>query len=520
MKRLADLSYRFKIPLVIVAVIVLTELVVTAALVTRAVGDSRRDLEAGATNLATVLARSLREPILRDDVWQAFEVIRTPLAARLPDNPLHAIVVLDVDRRVLVSTDPRRIPITAGPEALPPALRVLAEDGPDPADGAPAGFRFARSAIEGEYGASARIVAVDGSRIGTVLLAFDAEREGERVRAAIAEIALFSVPGMLLLIPLGWFWGKRIAEPLVRLAEALMNVGRQPADALVPGLPPVSRDEIGRLAGAARTMLAGLGQKEALEREMVSAERLAAVGRVSAAIAHEINNPLGGMLNTVDTLEKHGRPDAFTLKLLGLLQRGLRQVQATVGALLVEARLDSPDLGLSDWHDLRRLVEPQVADRGLTVLWRVGGDVDPGEGARRDPGIWPLPLPAHQVRQLVLNLLLNAIKAAPAGGKVELVVEHEPGCLRIVVANTGPPIDPELRGRLFEPFVAGTGADGRKAHGLGLWVCYQIVQQLRGSISTGSGDGWTRFTITLPIGEPGEPRATGPTETPGWDRSA
>jgi len=524
MIRLSDLSYRVKIPLVIVTVIVLTELVVTAALVTRAVGDSRRDLEAGATNLATVLARSLREPILRDDVWQAFEVIRTPLVARLPDNPLHAVVVLDVHRRVLVSTDPRRIPITAGLQALPPALRVLAEDVGDAEDvaaGATAAFRFAREPIDGEYGAIARIVAVDGSTIGAVLLAFDAEREGERVRAAIAGIALVSVPGMLLLIPLGWFWGKRIAEPLARLAQALVNVGRQPTDALAAGLPPVSQDEIGRLAGAARTMLDGLARKEALEREMVSAERLAAVGRVSAAIAHEINNPLGGMLNTVDTLEKHGRPDAFTLKLLGLLQRGLRQVQATVGALLVEARHDSPDLGLSDWHDLRRLVEPQAAARQLALRWRVAGD---GGHLPDDPeraaGIWPMPLPAHQVRQLVLNLLLNAIKAAPTGGTVELSAERPAGALRILVANTGAPIDPELRERLFEPFVAGVEADGRRSHGLGLWVCYQIVQQLRGSIVIDSLGGWTRFALTLPIEPPGEAPGPETTERGRWDRSA
>jgi signal transduction histidine kinase len=485
--KLADLSYRVKIPLAITAVILLTELVVTTALVTRAFRDARADLEASARNLTTVLARSLREPMMRDDLWQAFEVIRTPLAARTEDNPLQSIVVLDAQQRVFVASDPERLPVLAGIAALPEPLAAVVGR-------ATAAARFEFFALQGpagsEMAAAGPVLADDGTRLGTVLVEFDAERYYRRMRSTLGELALLSLPGLLLLIPLGWYWGKRMAEPLATMAQALSRVGHDAPAAIAAGLPPASRDEIGTLAERARGMLDGLARKEALEREIVASERLAAVGRVSAAIAHEINNPLGGMLNAIDTAHRHGRPDAFIRKTLGLLERGLQQIRATVSALLVEARLDSPLVSAADWQDLHMLIAPQAAARSLRLRWQV----EEAAQAR-------LPLPAHQIRQLVLNLLLNAAKAADEGGAIELMVARAPGLLAIVVGNTGAPIAPELLGRLFEPFVAATERDGKRAYGLGLWVCYQIVQQLRGSISAESADGWTRFAVSLPVPE-------------------
>lgn len=493
--KIADVSYRIKIPLAISAVILLTELVVTSLLVTRAFRDARADLEASARNLTTVLARSLREPMVRDDLWQAFEVIRTPLAARASGNPLQTIVVLDAADRVFVASDPQRLPVTSALDVLPAQLAQIVLRSRELGQFE---FRQAQGRAGSELAAAGPVIAEDGTRLGTVLVEFDAERYYARVRSTLVDVALISLPGLVLLIPLGWYWGKRMAEPLAQTAQALSRVGHDPPAAIAAGLPPASRDEIGQLAAQTRGMLDGLARKEALEREMVASERLAAVGRVSAAIAHEINNPLGGMLNAIDTAQRHAEPDPFTRKTLGLLQRGLQQIRATVSALLVEARLDSPSLEAQDWQDLRTLVEPQMQARGLTLHWQVD---DPAAGDTDGTAAAAVPLPAHQIRQLVLNLLLNAIKAADDGGEVELTVARAPGLLGIVVGNTGSPIPPEMLGRLFEPFVAATERDGKRAYGLGLWVCYQIVQQLRGSISAQSADGWTRFAVSLPIDE-------------------
>jgi signal transduction histidine kinase len=481
-----NLSYRIKIPLAISAVILLTELVVTTTLVTRAYADARADLEASARNLSIVLARSLRDPMVRDDLWQAFEVIRTPLAARAADNPLQDIVVLDAQSRVFVASDPRRLPVLTPLQELDEPLVQLVTGGRvNDFD-----MRVSRDGGRSEIAAAGPILADDGTRLGTVLLTFDAERYYTRIRSTLLQLALISLPGLLLLIPLGWYWGKRMAGPLSNMAQALSRVGRDSPASIAADLPPEGEDEIGVLARRTRDMLGQLARKESMEREMVASERLAAVGRVSAAIAHEINNPLGGMINAIDTARLHGRPDAVTNKTLGLLERGLDQIRTTVSALLVEARLDSPELSAQDWQDLRTLIEPQLADRRVQLAWSVDFLEDT-----------QVRLPAHLIRQLVLNILLNAVKSAGANGRVELVVQRHSGRLDITVTNTGAPIPPDLLGRLFEPFVAATERDGKRSYGLGLWVCYQIVQQLRGTINAESADGHTRFEVSLPFVE-------------------
>lgn len=501
--RLRDLSWRLRVPLAITAVILVTEVVVTTLLVTRALSDARSDLEASAHSLTRVLARSLRDPLLRDDLWVAFEVVSTPLATRDSDSPLQGVVVLDAMEQVFVASEPRRVPVLTPAAALPEPLAGIA--GRAAAD---ARFHFAlgRGAAGPELAAAGPILAEDGSRLGTVVLDYDGAVYARRLRSAVVEVALVSVPGLLLLVPLGWYAGKRLAEPLVQMTQALSRVSHESPEQVQRLLPPEGGDEIGRLSTQARHMLDGLARKAALEAEVMASERLAAVGRVSAAIAHEINNPLGGMLNAIDTAMRHGQPDPVTLKTLGLLQRGLQQIRATVGALLVEARLDSPRLSGQDWDDLRLLIQPDAARHGLQLGWQI-------EAAANLEAA----LPGHEVRQLALNLLLNAIAAAQAPAQprgddaagvaaVEFTVARSPGLLALVVGNTGPALPPDRLARMFEPFVAasaggraGAAGGGLHRHGLGLWVCWQIVQRLQGSIDVASDGQWTRVSVALPV---------------------
>ncbi|MFN8900110.1 MAG: ATP-binding protein [Pseudomonadota bacterium] len=490
--RLRDLSWRLKVPLAITAVIVLTEVVVTTLLVTRALADARRDLEATAESMTRLLARSLRDPLLRDDLWQAFEVISAPLAARRNDSPLQGVVVLDAARQVFVASDPRRLPVLTPAAVLPePLAGVTARAASD------GRFQFAlgRGPVGPELAAAGPILADDGTRLGTVVLDFDGAIYAQRLRAAVVDVALLSVPGLLLLVPLGWYAGKRLAEPLAQMAQALSRVGDAPPERVLELLPPEGGDEVGRLSTQARQMLAGLARKAALEREVMAFDRLAAVGRVSAAIAHEINNPLGGMLNAIDTALRHGQPDAVSRRTLGLLERGLQQIRATVGALLVEARLDSPRLTAQDWDDLQLLIQPEAAARQLQLRWLVepAATVDTA-------------LPAHEVRQLALNLLLNACAAAQAapteGSAVEFLVARSPGMLAIVVGNTGPALPPERLAHMFEPFVEADGGDSAHRRGLGRWVCWQITQRLGGTIDASSDGEWTRVAVTLPVPDP------------------
>jgi two-component system NtrC family sensor kinase len=178
---LRNLSWRLKVPLAITAVILLTEIVVTTLLVTRALSDARHDLEASAESLTKLLARSLRDPILRDDLWLAFEVVSAPLAARGSDSPLQGVVVLDANRQVFVSSDPRRTPVMTPARSLPEPLAPIAAKSAEDT-----GFHFAlgRGAAGPELAAAGPIVAEDGRRLGTVVLDYDGAVYAERVRSA------------------------------------------------------------------------------------------------------------------------------------------------------------------------------------------------------------------------------------------------------------------------------------------------------------------------------------------------
>jgi signal transduction histidine kinase len=490
--KLSDLSWRIKVPLAILTVILATEVVVTTLLVSRALADARSDLIASSHSLTKLLARSLREPLLRDDLWQAFEVVSAPLAARRDDNPLRAIIVLDAAGQVFVASDPKSVPSLTPAAALAAPLADIAAK-----SAADARFRFdigrGDDASAPELAAAAPVLSEDGGRLGTVILDFEGALYAERLRSAVLGVALVSVPGLLLLLPLGWYAGKRLAEPLAQMAQALSRVGEATPAEVARLLPSGGRDEIGRLATQARRMLDGLERKAALEREVLASERLAAVGRLSAGIAHEINNPLGGMLNAIDTAQRHGSPDPVTRKTLGLLERGLQQIQSTVRALLVEARLDSRRLSAQDWDDLLTLLRPAAAARGLRVDWRIEVDT-------------PLDLPANDVRQLALNLLLNAAAAAQPVDAVEatigFAVRGESGGLRLEVANSGPAPPGDRLARMFEPYAGDDGGRGDARRGLGLWVCWQIVQGLGGRIEAASDGRWTRVAALLPTSRP------------------
>jgi signal transduction histidine kinase len=288
---------------------------------------------------------------------------------------------------------------------------------------------------------------------------------------------------MAVLLPIGWYLGDRMVRPLIQLANCLGRVGRQPLEQIQCTLHEGS-DEIGQLGVRFHQMLHELEQKQRLETQMVAAERLAAVGRLAAGVAHEINNPLGGMLNAISTYRRHGSADPVAEKTFGLLERGLQQIRDTVSALLVEARASSHDLTPQDVDDVATLLRPDAQKRAVRL-------------SLENSLAAPLPVPASPVRQVLINLSLNAVQATPAGGAVHCRIHSGEGRLAIEVDNEGETIPAERLRHLFEPFVHHNPA----GHGLGLWVTYQIIQQLQGRIDVESQAGCTRFTVLLPVGQ-------------------
>jgi signal transduction histidine kinase len=242
---------------------------------------------------------------------------------------------------------------------------------------------------------------------------------------------------------------------------------------------------------------------EALTRaqdQLVQRERLAALGELSAVVAHEVRNPLGVIFNSMSSLRKLLGPVQGDLALLlQIVSEEADRLNRIVGDLLSFTRGAVPQLEPSDLRDLvgamveiARISTPDLPE--LAVELEV------------EPGLTPVLLDARLFRQALLNIVLNAIQAMPRGGK--LTVRVKTGRLKgqraalLEVSDTGPGIPPALQGRIFEPFFT-TKATGT---GLGLAVVKRIVEDHRGEVRVDSQPGLgTTFTLVLPHPEEGTP---------------
>jgi signal transduction histidine kinase len=258
-----------------------------------------------------------------------------------------------------------------------------------------------------------------------------------------------------------------------------------------------SPDELGRLAKSFNAMVERLAaarrQLEDRHAEQIRrAQSLAALGTMAAGIAHEINNPIAGMQNCVRTLLRGNWDAARLAQYLELLREGLERIGRTVGQLLNFAREAKPQVTQVNLRPLLRrcltLLGHEVAARRIATFLHLDGEVSDILG---DP---------HQLEQVFLNILMNAIEAMPDGGKLDILVRErrEPRFVQVAVSDTGAGISPEHMPRIFDPFF--TTKEVGKNTGLGLSVSYGIVRTHGGYIDVESiGGQGTTVRVDLPV---------------------
>jgi PAS domain S-box-containing protein len=240
-----------------------------------------------------------------------------------------------------------------------------------------------------------------------------------------------------------------------------------------------------------------LRERRGLERQVLRSQKLAAVGLLAAGIAHEINNPLSGVVGYSKLLLERSLPDGVREKVEKIAQSGERCRKIVEGVLLFSRQQDG---GERRSVDLRGLI-----DRVLAIgeyQWRMHNiriirELEPSVVISAD---------ADQIEQVVLNLLSNAADAMPRGGAVTVSLRHTAdGGAELLVADQGHGIPEEIQARIFDPFFS-TKEIG-KGTGLGLAISYGIVQDHGGDIVVQStpGHGAT-FVVTLPAS--GKPRAS------------
>lgn len=480
--RLFDLSFRYKIPLWSSALILLTAAAISLSFGFQAYDDLRNDMLRSSEGLGRTLVKTLYPAMLNDDVWRAYELVNAPYHGKTDGHvafQAEDIIVFNEKQQVFVASQPERYPLLTEIAQLGGAFPRLAH-----------AIRAARDVtpiILDQPDSPLMLLAIpimaDDVMLGSLVMVHAKSKYWPRFTALIQRAMLITLLVLAVLLPINWYWGQRMAIPLMQLAARLGVIRQRVPDDLEPGLYAYN-DELGRLFQAFGVMVKELREKEYLEKQMLQSERMAAIGRLTAGIAHEINNPLGGMLTAIDTLKHHGSPDPLTARTVSLIERGLQQIKETVAALLVEAKLKSRNLAPQDVDDVLTLILPEAQKRSVQPEFHNSLNAQ-------------VSLPSTLVRQIMINLLLNAVDAAGDQGHVTMTIKTDGEMLQLSVTNDGKQIPQHHLEYLFEPFnrLSETG------HGLGLWATYQIVQQLSGKISAASEDGMTRFDVSLPLGK-------------------
>jgi len=351
------------------------------------------------------------------------------------------------------------------------------------------------------------------------------DREMARIRFRTLSVLLVEV--LLIGLFIVFFTRRFVGRPIQRLIEGTEAVSNMQLDRPIED-PSVY--ELGRLARAFNAMRERL--REALDElnalnhtlehrveerttqlrqtqeKLVQSERLASLGRLSATVAHEINNPVAGILNLAVLLQRIAKDEPIPPKRMPELRHHLGQIAAEasrvgqiVSDLLAFSRQAKPRHRQADLNDV--VVKTVSLLSHKLALGEVSVRLDLQEGLPAVRG------DASQLQQVVLNLVCNAGEAMPAGGEVAVSTRSTPdsGVAWLEVRDRGTGIVPEHLPKIFEPFF--TTKEEGKGVGLGLAVTYGIVETHGGEIRVESREGeGTTFRVSLPLWAPG----TGPAE--------
>ena len=288
------------------------------------------------------------------------------------------------------------------------------------------------------------------------------------------------------------FWSRRLTRPIEELSAATRMVGQGRFEIEVKS---DSGDEIGALAGSFNRMAAELNNRERalkdLYGQLVQSEKMAAFGSLGAGIAHEVKNPLAGILG-ITQLSLRGVEGGHPLqKNLLIIEKETKRCKIIIENLLKFARQEQVAFDAVDIPqvvaDAVAIVDHQLGIHSIRVVQEI------------EPGLPSCLGNANQLQQVLMNLMINAQQAmAGSPGTLRLSARKlEPGAVELRVSDTGPGIAEEIQGKIFDPFF--TTKPAGQGTGLGLSVTYGIVKEHGGEIrlESGLGEG-TTFIITLP----------------------
>ncbi|MDT4809188.1 sensor histidine kinase [Achromobacter agilis] len=320
---------------------------------------------------------------------------------------------------------------------------------------------------------------LDDSRpdLGTVVANLDVS-DFLRQRQELAwELGLVGLAISLIGAALCFGMARRLQRPIISLTEALRG---GPEDRLRPMRVATSDPELQELLSAYNWMVESVQEREALAERNSRIEREAVLGRMSAALAHEVRNPLGGLRTAVQTLRQFGERGDVRTESLDFIERGVEALQAVVDASLRTFRPGAALLREEDIADIRLMVGAQAGRGGVRVQVHCEGL----QGLR-------LALPAGAVRQVLLNLVLNAIQASPSGALVLVFARARPTVLTLHVVDVGSGLPAAARRAL-----KGLPAEGE---GMGLGIVADLIKSMQGRLRVTHLASGTRISVRLPF---------------------
>lgn len=423
------------------------------------------------------LSVALGPHVLRNDVWEIYDTLERA-TGQSEGQRIRFSAVADTGGHVLAATDPRRAPIDS-------PIAPLAQGAQSPAN-------LTVSRKQKVLRLLAPLV-YQGRRVGQILTELDvSDLIAERRRTARL-LLLGNALATLLLAAMGYLALRRMLRPVTRLTQ-LMRATAQSPEPIPDSQLPHGDTEVAQLTRIYNDMARAVRQNAETERRMAERERFVSLGRLSSSLAHEINNPLGGLLNAADTIGQYANRPEVVRSSAALLKRGLNHLRDVTRATLDQNRLDrfGASLQPEDFDDLRLLITPEAGRNNQTLGW----DIAIASGAMPE-------LPAAPLRQIVLNLLLNATTAAGRDGRVGLAVSRGPdGSLVLHISDSGPGLSPSARARLLGEGLPPPGG------GVGLRLVRDLVMQLHGTVAARRTGGMTVIEAILPAPTPARSKAT------------
>ncbi|WP_108462909.1 sensor histidine kinase [Devosia naphthalenivorans] len=456
-----------KIPALVAGLMIVVSAVVTQQVISRLVDTQQRNLTALSDAYLAGISTSLVPHVLRGDIWEVYEGLERAQGLYPMLRPIDTIVV-GADGLVIASSHPK-----TSPSFQPPPDDFVAEL---------KGTDFARNEARNLAFAQQDLM-YQGRRVGAIMASIDVSHLRQERDGVLMTLLLTNAALTLLLACSGYMIVRRMVHPMRILGDRLRAANEGPPQPIHASEMPRKGGEAYELFESYNGLVRAERQRQSLLLHVAAEERLASLGRLASGMAHEINNPLGGLFNALDTLRNFGDREGVRARSVALIEQGLKGIKDVVAAALHNYRpeRDARPFGAQDLDDLKMLVQPEARRKGLSLRW--SSELEGSYQVQKTP-----------VRQAVLNLLLNACAATPAGGQVELVAKRVDDQVVICISDKGPGLPPAAMRLLTSEDAAPVGSSG-----LGLWMTRRSVSEAKGNISvTLRAEGGTTIRLSFP----------------------